>query len=114
MVDGSDYKTLMKNCYAYVFASTFENLSFALVEAISYGLPIITTTGTSMPETCVEAALYYEPRDTSTLTKHMINIANDKELGMALRKKSLNRAKHFRNIKDDINVNLAIMNDLVG
>jgi glycosyltransferase involved in cell wall biosynthesis len=114
MVEGEELKILMQNCYTYVFASSYENLSYSLVEAISFGLPIITTTATAMPETCGDAALYYDPKDLNKLVSHMVSTVNNDEIIIDLKKKSLIRAKNFRNMEDEIKFNLEIFNKIIN
>jgi glycosyltransferase involved in cell wall biosynthesis len=46
-VPHEDMEELLSNCYAYVLPSVMEGLSISLLEAVSYGACIITT---SIPE----------------------------------------------------------------
>ena len=67
-----------------------------------------------MPETCGEAALYYEYEDTKKLMAHLVNVVNKKDLLEDMRKKSLHRGKYFTNIEDEININLEIFKKLTN
>lgn len=87
---------------AFVFPCKFENLSYALVEALTLGLPIITTTGTAMPETCQEAALYFDAEDVEAFGSAMMQVINDQETVRQLRAKSLRRALDFKTMKEEI------------
>ncbi len=109
MVDrATDLGSLMAGCYAYMFPSKYENLSYALIEALSHGLPILTSTGTAMPETCGDAALYYDPEDTQGMADCMLRVVNEPGLATSLRQKARERAPLFRLPKDDILFNLEI------
>lgn len=104
---------LALGCLGYVFPSKFENSSAALVEALTYGLAIVTSTGTAMPETCGEAAIYFEPQDTKGLADAMLRLANDQDMRETLKDKSLKRAAHFNDMKGDIRFNLGIFREVM-
>lgn len=110
----TDLRPLMRGCFAYMFPSKYENLSYALVEALTYGLPILTSTGTAMPETCGDAAIYFEPDDTQGMANAMLRIINENGLREGLREKSFSQAKHFRSIKEDILFYRETFKQLVG
>jgi len=105
---------LRLGCLGFVFPTKYENLSLSLIEALTYGLPIITSTGTAMPETCQDAAIYFEPEDTHGLADAMLALADDVELRETLKQKSLKRALHFRDIRDEISFNLEIFREVCG
>tara|TARA_B100000519_G_C14255852_1_gene444978 strand:- start:319 stop:1485 length:1167 start_codon:yes stop_codon:yes gene_type:complete len=112
MVEHNDLTPLSLGCFAYVFPSEFENLSYALVEALELGLPIITTTGTAMPETCEDAAIYFDPDNDQKLSECLIKMVNNEALRNSLKKKSINRSKYFRGIKQEIIYNAHIFDKI--
>ena len=67
-----------------------------------------------MPETCGDAALYYDPKDINKLASHMVNTVNNNEIIVNLKNKSLIRAKNFRNMEDEIKFNLEIFNKIIN
>jgi len=112
MVQQKDLLPLSLGAFAYVFPSKFENLSYSLVEALTYGLPIITTMGTAMPETCEDAAIYFEPEDTEGLANAMISLANKPKLRETLKAKSIKQAEKFKDMKGEIRTLLDIFNKI--
>lgn len=112
MVDYNELAALSFGCLGYVFVSKFENLSYALVEALTYGLPIIASRGTAMPETCGEAALYFDAEDTQGLADAMVRLANDQALRQKLSVSSTKQAKRFRSMKEDIEFNIGVFREL--
>tara|TARA_B100000315_G_scaffold254958_1_gene297138 strand:- start:364 stop:1524 length:1161 start_codon:yes stop_codon:yes gene_type:complete len=106
-------KPLSLGCIGFVFPTKYENLSYALVEALTYGLPIITSTGTAMPETCGDAALYFKPEDTGELADAMLLLANDSDLRESLKVKSLKRALNFKDMREEILYNIDIFKQVM-
>lgn len=106
--------SLRYGCIGFVFPTKFENMSYALVEALTYGLPIITTTGTSMPEACGKAALYFQPEDTYELADAMLRLVNDSNLRATLKSESLKQAKLFKNMKEEILFNLDVFQKVIN
>ena len=106
--------SLRMGCLGFVFPTKFENLSYSLVEALTYGLPIITSTGTAMPETCQDAALYFKPEDTHGLADAMHSLANDSDLRESLGKRSIERSLQFRDMREEISFNMEIFREVCG
>jgi len=107
-----DVSPLSLGCSAFVFPCKYENLSYALIEALTLGLPIVTTTGTAMPETCQDAALYFEAEDVEEFGNKMIEITNDDETVKQLKLRGLRRALDFKTMKEEIIFLLDIFQDL--
>jgi glycosyltransferase involved in cell wall biosynthesis len=80
---------------ALVFPSEYEGFGLPPLEAMASGLPVITTTCTSIPEVCGDAAIYIDPKSTVDISNAMIQITNDGDLRMNLKERSLTRAKLF-------------------
>ncbi len=79
-VEGEDLITLYKNSYIFVLPTFSENFGIVVAEALSYGLPVITTTGTPWEiledENC---GWYIEPNvdDLMKSLKEASNLDND-------------------------------------
>ena len=80
---------------ALVFPSEYEGFGLPLLEGMASGLPVITTQCTSIPEVCADAALYIDPKSIIDISNAMINIANNEDLRINFKTKSLARAKLF-------------------
>ncbi len=57
----SDLAHVMKNAYALLFPSVFEGFGYPPVEAMGYGVPVLSSNVTSMPEILGDAPLYFSP-----------------------------------------------------
>ncbi len=94
-VPHSDLLGLYSGCLFFVFPSLCENHSYALVEALSCGTPIVCSNVTAMPETCKDAALYFNPYDVDDISMKMLEMIRNRKLRQLLCKKAIERARTF-------------------
>ena len=87
-----DLKQFYSNCHVLIFTSPFENFAYTLVEAMSCGAPIICSNTTAMPETCQEAAIYFNPYSLDDLLDKSKSLLSDENERKLLITKSLSRA----------------------
>lgn len=89
-------EALYRRALALVFPSLYEGFGFPVLEAMRHGLPVITVSHSSMPETAGEAALYVEdPRDVEGLTAAIEQVRDDMELRERLAATGRERAGRF-------------------
>lgn len=72
----TDKKWLYKNCSAFVFPSKREGFGLPVVEAMSFGKPLIISNLTSLPEIGGSVASYFKsfnPKHMAELVKEAIN-----------------------------------------
>ena len=80
---------------ALTYVSSFEGFGMPLVEAMSCGTPIITSTTSSMPEVGGEAALYADPFNIEEISQRMKEISTDDELRARLAQNATVQVKKF-------------------
>ncbi len=80
---------------ALIYASLFEGFGIPVLEAMSCGVPVITSHTTSMPEVGGDAVYYVDPRSVESITKGMIAISNNEPLRNELIQKGFERKKKF-------------------
>ena len=101
---GSVNKKTLRELYSaskmLVFTSPYENYAHILIEAMSCGSPIVSSNSTAMPETCNEAALYFDPESSYQLTEIMKNFLSDSNLEMEYRNRSLIRSSELDSHSD--------------
>ena len=79
----------------FIFASTCENMPNILVEAMSAGLPVLSSNYGPMPEILTENGLYFDPCDIQSVKKSIKLIYSDDKLRTDLSQKSYDHSKQF-------------------
>jgi glycosyltransferase involved in cell wall biosynthesis len=72
--DELDY--LYKNCYAFVFPSLYEGFGLPILEALSYGKRVFSSTGGALKEFSNEVVCYFNPYNKKELIKLIENADN--------------------------------------
>jgi glycosyltransferase involved in cell wall biosynthesis len=62
---------------------------------MSCGAPIVTSNTTSMPGTCGDAALYFDPTEVTGIANSMVKVSNDEGIRNNLSRTSLARVEQF-------------------
>ena len=74
-VSQEEKTALFKGATAFVYPSLYEGFGIPLLEAMNYGLPIITTSVSSLPEVGGNACMYLEDvKDADGLAELMKNM----------------------------------------
>jgi len=113
-VSKEDLRYLYSLSEFLIFPSPFENFAYTLVEAMSCGAPIVCSNATAMPETCGDAALYFDPYVTEEMFVQISQFLNNEKLRNLYSKKSIARAKELPNYEDVTLQTLDIMKNLVN
>lgn len=79
-VSGKDKDVLLDCAYCFCLPSSTEGLSIALLEAISYKLPIIASNIEANKEACGDNAIYVEPENTEALAKAINDTINTPQI----------------------------------
>ena len=111
-VSKEDLRYLYSSCKFFIFPSPCENFAYTLVEAMCCGAAIISSNTTAMPETCQEAAIYFDPYNTEEMAEKIELLINNEELRKTLSGKSLERVKELPDYKEVTLKTLDIMFDL--
>jgi len=85
-----DVPRLINSCELIVVPSIMEGLSLVVLEAIAIGKPVVASRVGGIPELVKENenAILVPPRDHRKLSKAIIKILKDKELGLIMRQKN--------------------------
>ena len=88
-------RELYSKCLFLIFPSPYENFAYTLVEAMSCGAAIICSDTTAMPETCGEAAIYFDPNSTEEMAEKIVMLLENTEKKNSLKKLALTKVKQY-------------------
>jgi glycosyltransferase involved in cell wall biosynthesis len=86
---------LYRSAHALAFPSLNEGFGIPILEAMSAGLPVLTSDCSSMPEVAGDAALLVDPTDADSIAAGLSRVIEDEELRSVLRQRGLARAAEF-------------------
>jgi len=76
----NEIAALMANCLGVVFPSLYEDFCLPVIEAMAVGVPVACSNTTSLPEVAADAAILFDPRIPTEITKAFIILAEDEKL----------------------------------
>lgn len=95
-VSDEDLKALYENAICFIFPSYYEGYGLPPTEAMACGCPVLAANAASIPETCGDAALYFDPHNAEKLSELLKTVVNDTTLQNLLRKRGLEHANAMR------------------
>ena len=94
-VSDEDLVRLVGGALALTYISLFEGFGVPIVEAMQAGVPVLTSTISSMPEVADGAALLVDPTDVNAIAKQLQRLCDDPHLRATLINKGLERANCY-------------------
>lgn len=80
-VSDTELAWLYQQATLYIFPSLSEGFGLPALEAMSYGLPVAAADASCLPEVCGDAAVYFNPNNTTDISRVIRKtLANPKEL----------------------------------
>jgi glycosyltransferase involved in cell wall biosynthesis len=94
-VDDDTLAALYRACTVFAYPSLYEGFGLPILEAMSYGAPVVAARSSSLPEAGGDAAAYVEPLDEAGFAAAFLRIADDERFAADLRARGLARAAEF-------------------
>lgn len=91
----AEASALYQHAFCFVLPSLYEGFGIPILEAMSYGCPVVTSYAASLPEVGGEACLYFEPKSSQDLLFNLNLLFNDKKLQKELKNKGFERITEF-------------------
>jgi glycosyltransferase involved in cell wall biosynthesis len=79
----------------FLYPSLRESFGIPILEAMACGVPVITSTTSSMPEVSAGAALLIDPTQPEAIADAILHAINNKEVRESLVMKGFERSQHF-------------------
>ena len=74
-VDDDPLAALYRECTLLAFPSRYEGFGLPVLEAMSYGAPVVASNASSVPEAGGDAACYVPPDDAEALAAAILRVA---------------------------------------
>ncbi len=91
-VDEARLAALYRSCTLFAFPSRYEGFGLPILEAMSYGAPVVTSRASACPEAGGDAAHYVPGDDAEALARAITDIIEDRAYAEELRRRGLARA----------------------
>ena len=91
----SELAVLYASAKAYVFPSLIEGFGLPPLEAQSYGLPVVASNASCLPEVLGKSALYFNPVSVEEIVEKIKLVLDDTDLRSELIKNGKENSKLF-------------------
>jgi glycosyltransferase involved in cell wall biosynthesis len=94
-VSDADLPYIYAHAALYVFPSFYEGFGLPALEACSYGIPVVSSNASCLPEILGDAAVYFDPHDTDEMAGAMLRVLDDQGIVSKLKLLGLQRVAQF-------------------
>jgi glycosyltransferase involved in cell wall biosynthesis len=94
-ISDNDKQWYLQNCEAFLFPSLAEGFGLPVIEAMQYGVPVILSTSTALPEIGGEDAYYFSNFNPVSMQNDLVEFLNDYKNNPEKKQRIINRSKQF-------------------
>lgn len=94
-VSDAELTMLLKGSEAFVFPSLYEGFGLPLIEAMSLGVPVISSNQGSLMEVGGESCAYFDPHNESNMSEKIYEVLHSQELKARMAEGGKKRATEF-------------------
>ncbi len=94
-VPDTDLVEFYNRAAVFAYPSLYEGFGLPILEAMACGAPVVSATGSSLPEVAGDAALFADPRDAEGFTAQVARVLRDPVLRAQMVEAGLRRAREF-------------------
>jgi len=94
-VSEDDKRALLAGAEVLAYPSRYEGFGFPVLEGFAAGVPVLTSTASSLPEVAGDAALLVDPTDPGAMADGLERLLGDEALRSALRASGHRRVRSF-------------------
>ena len=94
-ISDEERHTLYKYADVFLYPSLYEGFGLVILEAMSYGVPVITGNNSSLPEAAGDAGIKVDIETAGALGEAIITVVNDQQLKQDLIEKGLSHSHSF-------------------
>jgi glycosyltransferase involved in cell wall biosynthesis len=95
-VSNHERNYLYKRARIFIYLSFYEGFGLPLLEAMSHGIPVLTSDRSCLPEIASDAAVIVDPDDLLTISMEIQNLSENKELRRLCISNGMIRIKDFK------------------
>ena len=94
-ISGSEKRLLYQNASLFVFPSIYEGFGIPVLEAMKYGIPVVCSNTSSLPEVAGDGACFVDPLDVNGIAGGMLELLTDSDRAAALARAGKISAERF-------------------
>jgi glycosyltransferase involved in cell wall biosynthesis len=94
-VSEEEKRKLLENAEVFLFPGFYEGFGLPILEAQGFGVPVVTSNISSMPEVAGFSAILVNPGDSSEIAEAVYQLISDKSLRNDIINKGLENVKRF-------------------
>jgi len=94
-VTDEELRELYKKALLFVYPSFYEGFGLPIIEAFSYGVPVVTSKTSSCGEIADASALLVDPSNYKEIGEAILKLIEDKDLRGELAERGINRSRQF-------------------